>query len=80
MTGQIITNVSRSQNAFLKQRMAVSSDVKMNRNFVLFVIAHEAIGALEMLFGLLCCGFVVCFFNNQSKTAVVSDVWVIQIH
>lgn len=77
MTGQIS---AEARMLFLKQQMTVSSDVKMNRNFVLFVMEHEAVGALEILFGLWCCGFVVCFFNNHSKTAVVSDVWVIQIH
>lgn len=32
--------------------MTVSSDVKMNRNFVLFVIAYEIVGALKILFGI----------------------------
>lgn len=49
--------------------MTVSSDVKMNRNFVLFVIAYEIVGALKILFG------IFFFFNNQTKIAVVSDVW-----
>lgn len=74
MTGQIIKNISRSQNVLFKQQMTVSSDVKTNRNFVLFVMAYEIVGALEILFGIL------FFFNSQNKIAVISDVWVIQIH
>lgn len=73
MTGQIIENIIRGQNALFKQQMTVSADVKMNRNFVLFVIAYEIVGALEILLANF-------FFNNQNKIAVVSDVWVIQIH
>lgn len=51
MTGQIIENIIRSRNALFKQQMTVSADVKMNRNFVLFVIAYEIVGALEILLG-----------------------------
>lgn len=51
MTGQIIENIIRSRNTLFKQQMTVSADVKMNRNFVLFVIAYEIVGALEILLG-----------------------------
>lgn len=51
----------------------MSSDVKMNRNFVLFVIAYEIVGALEILFGIFFfsitkkdCSGIRCLGNTNS--------------